>query len=557
MPRAIDLLKQGRNEELWQMCCGFLKLNIREFMEIQERLLMEQLELLNNSAMGIKIMGGARPQTLEEFRRMAPLTTYKDYCPDLLNRVEDVLPAKPLRWSHTSGKSGEYSCKWIPMTPAYAMELSKVLYGVGILSGCSGWGDNTNIPEEVKILYSVAPAPYISGTFADLLRMQAHLKYLPAIEKAESLSFEERIKLGFQQAMSQGFDYFFGLSMILVNVGEKIRDSSDKINIRPFLRSPRALWRLGRGKIKSRIAGRQMLPKDLWKIKGIIGSGVDSLVYKDKIYELWGKRPLDLYSCTEGGIIATQAWDHSGMTLVPHLNFLEFIPQEEQEKLQMDRSYRPRTLLLNEVKAGESYEIVITNFHGGVLTRYRIGDLVKIISLRNDNLNINLPQRAFERRVDDIIDFFTVRFTERTIWQAIESTGMLYEDWMAYKNPGESTLNLLIEPKGNARVDKNEIANSIYKELMKSEDEKADLLDKEFVNSINFKVNVILLNQGSFARYTRQRQMEGADIAHLKPPRVNPPGKVLSLLVPDIEETIIVTRTKEPGKTAEVKQAAR
>ena len=76
--------------------------------------------------------------------------------------------------------------------------------------------------------------------------------------------------------MSEGFDYFFGLSLVLVNVGEKIRDSSNKIDLRPFLKSPKALWRLTRGKLRSSLAGRPMLPRDLWHIKGIIGSGIDS-----------------------------------------------------------------------------------------------------------------------------------------------------------------------------------------------------------------------------------------------------------------------------------------
>jgi hypothetical protein len=550
MPRAVDLLRQGRNEELWQMCCGFLSLNINEFMDIQKRLLVQQLELLNNCALGEKIMHGAKPQTVEEFRQQVPLTTYKDYCPELLDKNEDILPDKPILWAHTSGKSGEYACKWVPMTSAYAWELSKVLYGVGMLSCCDRWGDTENIPESIGILYSVAPRPYISGTFADLLRMQTPLNYLPTLEKAEGLSFEERIRLGFEQAMSEGIEYFFGLSLVLVKVGDKIRESSNSASLRPYLKRPKALWRLTRGKIRSRLAGRPMLPRDLWSIKGIIGSGVDSLVYKDKIKEFWGRHPLDLYSCTEGGVIATQAWDYNGMTFIPNLNFLEFIPEDEQLKLQMDRTYRPQTLLLNEVTAGEDYELVITNFHGGVMTRYRIGDMVRIQSLRNDKLSINLPQIVFERRVDDLLDFFVVRFTEKTIWQAIESTAIAYEDWIAYKTPGEPTLRLLIELKEDSVADGDEIAKAIYRQLMQSKDEKADLLDEEFMKSVSFTVDVTLLRRGSFADYIRQRQSEGADLAHIKPPHVNPPDSVISMLLAETEETIVVTKSgsKVPEK---------
>jgi hypothetical protein len=546
MPRAVDLLKQGRNEELWQMCCGFLHLNINEFMDIQKRLLIQQIELLNNCTLGKKIMHGKKPKTVEEFRQLVPLTTYKDYCPELLDKKEDTLPEKPMLWAHSSGKTGEYPCKWVPMSSTYASELSKTLYGVGILSGCDGRGDTSHIPKVIKCLYSVAPKPYISGTFADLLRMQSQIMYLPPIDEVNDITFEERIKLGFQQAMSHGFDYFFGLSMILVNVGEKISDSSNKVNLRPFLNNPGALYRLISGKIKSRLAGRSMLPRDLWKIKGIISSGVDSIVYKDKIEKLWGRKPLDLYACTEGGVIAAQAWDFSNMTFVPQLNFLEFIPEDEQLKSQMDRSYIPRTLLLDEVKAGKNYEIVITNFHGGIMTRYRIGDMVRIQSLSNEKLGISLPQMSFERRVDDIIDFVFVRLTEKSIWQAIENTGIPYVDWVAFKKPGEPILQICLELADGCSTSKDDIVKAIQKQITKLDDndDKSLMIRNDFSKFIEFKLEVTLLPCGSFNNYIAQRQAEGADLAHLKPPHVNPSERVLSLLTAENEEIIIVTKAK-------------
>ena len=73
-----------------------------------------------------------------------------------------------------------------------------------------------------------------------------------------------------------------------------------------------------------------------------------------------------------------QTWDYEGMTFVPNLCFLEFIPEREWFKWQLDHSYEPKTILLDEVKAGENYEIVITNLHGGITTRYRIGDMIRI-----------------------------------------------------------------------------------------------------------------------------------------------------------------------------------
>jgi hypothetical protein len=545
MPKAIELLREGRNEELWQMCCGFLSLSIADFMDIQKRLLLEQLELLNNCKLGEKIMHGAKPKTVAEFRQMVPLTTYKDYCPELLEKKEDNLPAKPALWVHSSGWSGEYPYKWVPISASYAQELSVVLYGVGMLSCCNGWFDTSRIPSNINLLYSVAPRPYISGTFADVLRMQTPLNYMPTLEESEGLSFEERVRLGFQQAMSQGLDYFFGLSLVLVSVGEKFRQSSQSIDLKPFVVHPKALWRLGKGLLKSRLARRTLLPRDIWTLRGIIGSGVDSWIYKDKIKELWGRYPLDLYSCTEGGVIATQTWDYDGMTFIPNLNFLEFIPEDEQLKWQMDRSYQPRSLLLDEVKAGESYEIVITNFHGGALARYRIGDMVRITSLSDDKLGVRLPQMAFERRVDDFIDFYAVRLTEKSIWEAIESTGVTYQDWIAYKNPGSQIVNIGLELKDCYQGNAEETARLIYNKLVQPDNSRLDASARqdELADMADFGIKVDFLPKGTFADYITRRQAEGADLAHLKPPHINPPEKAISLLTTAIEETIVVTKS--------------
>ncbi len=533
MPRAVELLRQGRDEELWQMCCGFINLTLEQFMAIQRRLLLEQIGLLNRCALGGKIMHGAKPESVEEFREQVPLTTYADYCPELMEKREDILPAKPALWVHTSGRSGEYPCKWVPIPPAYRHELSEIMYGIGMLSSCKGWGDTSSLNERPKIVYTVAPRPYMSGALATMLEAQTPSDYLPPLEEAESLSFEERIRLGFKQALSQGLDYFFGLSLVLVAVGEKFSQSSNKVDIRPLLSQPKALFRLARGLVKSKLAGRPMLPRDLWSVRGIMSGGLDSGVYKDKIKELWGRYPLDVYASTEGSIIATQTWDYDGMTFIPNLNFLEFIPEKEHFKWQLDHSYQPKAVLLDEVKAGENYEVVITNFHGGALVRYRIGDMVRITSLTNEKLGIGIPQMVFERRADDLLDFIVIRLTEKVIWQAIENTGIAYEDWAAFKKAGEPVLHLFIELKDRTLASEVDIERAVYDQIMNSENDAytTSQAHDDLADMINFGVEVTLLPRGAFANYTSQRQAEGADLAHLKPPHINPSNEVLSLLL--------------------------
>ena len=547
MPKVVELLEDGRRHELWQMCCGFTGLKIEQFMAIQRHLLLEQLELLNGCAFGKKIMGAAQPETVEEFRQQVPLTTYADYRPELDEKREDILPVKPASWVRTSGKSGEYTCKWVPITPEYANEMSIIMYGLGNLSNCKGWGDTSNFPDHPKLVYTVAPRPYMSGAMAAMLELQSPAYYMPSLEEAEALSFEERIALGFKQALSRGLEFFFGLSLVLVAVGEKFGDSSRKVNIRPLLSQPRALFRLGKGLIKSKLARRPMLPKDLWSVKGIISSGLDSSVYKEKIKALWGRYPLDVYAASEGGVIATQIWDYEDMVFIPSLNFLEFIPEEEHFKWQLDHSYQPETVLLDEVKAGENYEIVVTNFHGGAMVRYRIGDMIRITSLRDEKLGIDIPRMSFVGRADDLIDFGVTRLTEKVIWQAIENSGVPYEDWVACKEVGEKMeLHIFIEPKEGYQTSESDVADAVYKQILSSDDAEhtAALIRNDFTNVINFGVKVTLLPHGAFANYIAQKRAEGSELAHLKPPHINPSDKVFSLLLTQPEKVGVGVRAK-------------
>ena len=181
MPRAVELLHQGRHEELWDMCCGFLKLDTAQFMTIQRRLLEEQIGRLNRSRLGLKLARGARPRSVESFRRDVPLTTYADYLPELSEQRQEDLPAPAESWVHTSGRSGDYPCKWVPLTKTFNEELSRICYGVGMLSCASGWGDTSSVKYHPRIVYTVAPRPYMSGALASLIGEQTPTTYLPKL----------------------------------------------------------------------------------------------------------------------------------------------------------------------------------------------------------------------------------------------------------------------------------------------------------------------------------------------------------------------------------------
>jgi hypothetical protein len=531
-----ELIRQGRRDELWQMCCGFLDLRLEQFMSIQKRLLLEQIGLLKNSEMGRKVMRGALPETVEEFREQVPLTTYADYCPELVEQRENVLPAKTARWVRTSGKSGEYSAKWVPWSEDFCREFESVTTAAFLLAFCRGRGDMSQVKEHMKVLFTLGPAEYGSGAIAAVAKEAIGFDFLPS-DISEEVPFQERIRKGFAEALYQGIDVFGGLPSVLVAVGEQFKQRSGQINIRPILSHPIALLRLMKGLARSKLSRRPMSPKDIWNIKGIVGGGTDTGIFKAKVLELWGKYPLEAYAGTEGGIYAIQTWDYEGMVFVPTPNFFEFIPEDEHLKWQLDHTYQPKTVLLDEVKAGEVYEVVITNLHGSMLTRFRIGDLVRVISLKNEKLNIGLPQIVFERRADELIDITGFgKLTEKIVWQAIENTNIPYVDWTARKEVinDKPVLHLYVELKDNYIATKKGVATAVYNELLKLDDKYNYNIYRAYGNPevvLGIKpIEVTFLPQGAFSIYIAKRQAEGAPLGHLKPVHINPSDKVLESL---------------------------
>ncbi|GAJ09567.1 unnamed protein product [marine sediment metagenome] len=77
------------------------------------------------------------------------------------------------------------------------------------------------------------------------------------------------------------------------------------------------------------------------------------------------------------------------------------------------------------------------------------------------------------------------------------------------------------------------MARAVHEQIMKSDNDTytTSQVHEDLADMVNFGVEVTLLPRGAFANYTYQRQLEGADLAHLKPPHINPSEKVISLLL--------------------------
>ena len=228
------------------------------------------------------------------------------------------------------------------------------------------------------------------------------------------------------------------------------------------------------------------------------------------------------------------------MTFVPNLQLYEFIREEDAIKGLSDPTFVPPTYLMDEITPG-NYELVITSFHGGPFIRYRLGHLVKITALKNERLNINIPQMSFLSRIDDQIDIagFT-RLSEKIIWQAIESSGVNYTDWVARKEVkgDKPILHLYIEFEKDDPGTIRDISSAIHEELKK--------LDEPYAELENFTglkpLEVTALPVGTFASYKERQKAAGADITKFKPPHINLPDETLAMLL---------NATSKAGETVE------
>jgi len=510
-------------DELWQRYCGFLDLSADEFVAIQKELLMDQIERVADSLLGKKIMGNQKPKSVEEFRQMVPLTTYDDYEPYLSECREDVLAEKPYLWCHSAGRGGRF--KWFPHSSEAFEKTVRSYLACMILSACSSKGE-INIAPGFRLFAIVAPPPYTSGNIMLTFAQSISVRDMPPF-KDITMGFGQRVRKGFRMALKDGVDILGAMSSILVSMGEEFSEQTRTMKLSVSMLHPKIILRLLRARLSSKKEKRAILPKDLWRPKGILAYGLDTSIYKDDITRYWGITPHESYAGTEGLAYAMQAWNRKGMTFLPDTVFLELIPCEEQLKYQ-DEDYQPSTVLLSEVEEGKLYEVVVTQFYGMPLLRYRLNDIIKVIAMKDEETGINLPQIVFQRRVGETINLAGLaELDEKTIWQAIANTGIKYTDWSVCKeyDQNQSFLRLYLELK--EEIEAAELETMIDEQLKIADTDYKDIDDYLKLQP----VRVTLLSSGTFQRYMGEKIKEGADLAHLKPSHVNPPEAVIQRLL--------------------------
>ena len=270
----------------WEKYCGHVDFTVREFLDVQARLLQEQIHLLADTPVGRKMFKGRVPKNVAEFRDFVPLTTYGDYVPFLGTQDDAALGGGHHIWAHTTGAQAGY--KYVPYTVRGIERLLDGLMSAFILASADNRGE-VNVRPGDTVLYNTPERPYVSGlaTFG----MPERFGFLPVLspEISEHLDFKERIRAGFREALGKRVDVIISMTSVLNKVGQGFSDQSRSTGFNRSMLRPTAFVRVMRAMFKRKVLRQTVLPKDLWPTKAIIGWGIDTHFFREQVERYWGR----------------------------------------------------------------------------------------------------------------------------------------------------------------------------------------------------------------------------------------------------------------------------
>ncbi|XAR62991.1 hypothetical protein NMG60_11022765 [Bertholletia excelsa] len=259
--------------------------------------------------------------------------------------------------------------------------------------------------------------------------------------------------------------------------------------------------------------------------------------YLKKLRHYAGKLPLLSadYGSSEGWIGANVnpklPPELATFAVLPNIGYFEFIPIRRNVEVQkLDEVESSQPVGLTEVKVGEEYEIIVTNYAG--LYRYRIGDVVKVKGFHNST-----PELQFVCRSNLLLTINIDKNTEKDLQLAVEAASKLLADSKLEVVDFTSHVDTSAEP-GHYVIFWEISGEDAGEDLLQ---ECCNCLDRSFVDAgyvSSRKVSAIgalelrLVRRGTFQKILDHYLGQGAAVSQFKTPRCVGPsnGTVLEIL---------------------------
>jgi phenylacetate-coenzyme A ligase PaaK-like adenylate-forming protein len=348
---------------------------LNKSIELSEEKLISILNRHKDTVMGGRY-GFDEISTSEEFRQKVPLSDYcsmKQYYElTYADPSGCILTKDPVYWYlQTSGSTGKP--KKLPVTKKGLKDVSSVT-ALAWMAFMNAEPENPKIVDGTLITFGAAPElgsingvplGYATGVYA---RNQNAL-FQRLIEPGEDVfnidDMDRKMRTYAELMATRDVTGIQGITTLSLALVRRMQNQY----------GPWLLDRFAGTQHESRI--RNALRDDgtldvgeLWpNLRLLLASGIDPDPYREWITKTLPNVTLwNVYGASEGVFAGQLLSDIEGMQLFTNTNYFEFIPEN-----QMD-SEEPEVLPLSDVKAGNRYEIVITNIQG--YYRYRIGDMV-------------------------------------------------------------------------------------------------------------------------------------------------------------------------------------
>ncbi|MBW4521353.1 MAG: GH3 auxin-responsive promoter family protein [Scytolyngbya sp. HA4215-MV1] len=381
-------------------------------------------------------------KSIDQFRSRVPILPYSSYEPyaeRIAQGEKNILTADPVVYLNlTSGSTG--TKKLIPVTKRFQNSLRKAnLTSIGFLSDAlrtrkSRFGKML-LTNSVDLLGRTSGGIEYGPASVGVIRMgkflaEQLLAYpFEALLPAHSLSRHYLCLLfALRNPALRGMAANFPMLLLrmcgyLEKYGEELIEDIETgelanwLKLEPELRvklerqwSPDPL-RAAQLRQILRTEGR-LTPQAVWTHLSYLGTarGGTSDFYFQRFPDYFGDTPVfgGAYSSAEGTFGIYPDVNTDGSVLAIESGFFEFIPQDQWD------TNHPSTVLATEVKVGERYRILMTNYSG--FYRYDIGDVVEVLGFYN-----RAPILVFRYRTGGVLSSTTEKTTEFHVTRVIEA----------------------------------------------------------------------------------------------------------------------------------------
>ncbi len=257
----------------------------------------------------------------------------------------------------------------------------------------------------------------------------------------------------------------------------------------------------------------RLTPKLAWQELAFVGTarGGTSDFYFERFPSYFGDTPVfgAVFSSAESTFSIYPDMDTDSSVLAIETGFFEFIPQNQWH------AENPKTLLATEVKPGERYRILVSNYGG--FWRYDIGDVIEVVGFYE-----KAPLIVFRHRLGGLISSTTEKTTESHATQVMQSLqqefNILLEDFCLTLSendfPARYLVNIELIP-GQALENPQAFIAS-FDDKLKEANTHYQISRKDTIPAPHLRI----LAPGSFA-ILRQRQLaRGIPDSQLKFPHI-------------------------------------